>query len=190
MRAFIAIELSDGAKQYLAKLQTQLKKSGADIKWVNPSNIHLTLKFLGEINEEQLAEISGIMQKIASSQKEFVLGLGNIGAFPDISSAKVIWAGVNEGEEETKFIAKNLEEAISEIGIPKEGRPFSSHITIGRPRSGLNRTKLMQLLKELTEKPAEEKPQFKVARIALYKSTLTSEGPIYEALREVNLKTN
>jgi len=190
MRAFIAIELPKEIKDYLGKLQNQLKTSGADIKWVEPQNIHLTLKFLGEIDDVLLAKINEIIQAAASGRNEFYMRLTEVGAFPSISSPKVIWVGIDEGDKEVKGIAAELEENIAKIGMPKESRAFSSHITIGRSKSALNQVKLLQLLKELAGKPAEENLRFAVKKIFLFKSTLTPKGPVYEILKNVNLKTN
>lgn len=190
MRAFIAITLPKEIKDYLNKLQKQLKTSGADVKWVEPENIHLTLRFLGEIDDSMLVKINEIMQAIALARNEFSISLSELGAFPNIASARVIWVGINEGDKETKEIAEESEDNIAGIGIPKETRAFSSHITIGRSKSGLNRAKLMQLLKELANKPTEENLRFTVRKISLLQSTLTPKGPVYEILKEVNLRIN
>lgn len=189
MRAFIAIELSKEIKDFLSRIQEKLKLSGCDVKWVSPKNIHLTLKFLGEINEEQLAKINQIVSEAAVLQPGFDLRLASIGSFPKISSPRVIWVGIGQGKEETKKIAAYLEEKISLIGIPAEEKEFSSHITIGRVRSPSGRQNLIQGLREIeSEFEGQEKPQLKVTKITLFKSTLTPQGPVYEALKEANLK--
>jgi len=190
MRTFVAIELSDQIKTYLNKIQNQLRTSGADIKWVEPENIHLTLKFLGEIDDKKLAKVVEILKATAADGFEFYLRLASLGAFPNLNSPRVIWVGLDQGDKETKEIAETLEDKLAEIGIPEENRSFSSHITIGRSRSGLNRIKLTPLLKDLSNIPGEENLRFKVTKITLYKSTLTPKGPVYEALKEVSLKTN
>ena len=188
MRAFIAIELSPDLKKHLASLEEQLKSSGADVKWVKPENIHLTLKFLGEIDEKQLGEIAKIIQNTADKNKRFFIRLASPGAFPDINFPRVVWIGIEKGDPETKEIAKILEEEIAKVGIPQENRPFSSHITLGRVRSGLNREKLVKNLDNLASKPPEDSPEFLVTKITLFKSTLTPGGPIYEALKEAHFQ--
>jgi 2'-5' RNA ligase len=189
MRAFIAIELPEEIKDALGNIQEQLKKSGADVKWVSPGNIHLTLKFLGEITDEQLNKINKIIEDVAANKNSFQLGISSLGAFPKINSPRVIWIGVDKGDKETKEIAKDLEEKIARLGIPKEERPFSSHITIGRTRSTLNRDKLVQDLEAMAGKFGGKNLEFSVKNITLFKSTLTPRGPIYEALKEASLKT-
>lgn len=190
MRVFIAIELPDKIKNSLENLQEQLKKTEADVKWVTPKNIHLTLKFLGEVDDEKLERISKAIEEAAQENQSYKIHIHSLGAFPKIDYLKVLWVGAEEGDAETKKIAKNLEEKIMKIGIPKEGRPFSSHITIGRIRSTLNRERLVKELKNLQETFGKENLEFCASKITLFKSTLTPKGPIYEVLKKVSLKTS
>lgn len=190
MRAFIAIELPQEIKDFLSSIQEQLKSTAADIKWVAPQNIHLTLKFLGEVDDKKLEKIMDILKYISKDKNAFYIRLSSVGAFPKTNFPRVIWIGLDKGDEETKQIAKALEEEIAKIGIPKEARPFSSHITIGRVRSGLNRDKLVKQLMDLADSPGKKTLEFKVTTLSLFKSTLTPKGPIYENLKEVHLKTN
>ncbi|MFH1269871.1 MAG: RNA 2',3'-cyclic phosphodiesterase [Candidatus Omnitrophota bacterium] len=187
MRAFIAIELPEEIKDALAALQEELKVSRADVKWVGPKNIHLTLKFLGEIDDKQLDKISRIIDDTAERRNKFLVRISSLGAFPKIDSPRVIWIGISSGDEETRAIAEELEEEIAKTGIPEEDRAFSSHITIGRTRSALNREKLVEYLKDNAELK-ERNLEFYAGKITLFKSTLTPKGPIYEALKEANLK--
>ena len=189
MRTFIAIELPKEIRDALARLQEQLKKSRADVKWVEPKNIHLTLKFLGERDDKKVEKITDILEETAKNNNAYTMRISSCGAFPKIDSPRVIWVGIEEGDKETKEIVKELEEKISKVGIPKEDRAFSSHITIGRTRSTLKRDGLVQELKNLMSTFGQEKIEFNVAKITLFKSTLTPQGPIYEALQEANLKT-
>ncbi|MDD5166551.1 MAG: RNA 2',3'-cyclic phosphodiesterase [Candidatus Omnitrophica bacterium] len=189
MRTFIAIELPQKIKDALERLQNQLKTTGADVKWVSPQNIHLTLKFLGEIDDKKIGEATKILEDNAKNEKTFPLRLASIGAFPKIDTPRVIWIGVAQGDSETKKIAGSLEDAFSKIGIPKEDRPFSSHITIGRVRSPQNRDKLVQELKTLADSSGKENLEFTADKITLFKSTLTPKGPLYEAFKIATLQT-
>lgn len=189
MRTFIAIELPPEIKDFLSQIQERLKKSGADVKWVAPENIHLTLKFLGETNEKKIDRISEIMQEVARDKSAFSIRLSSLGAFPKINSPRVIWVGVDQGGSESKEIAAELEEKIAKVGIPKEDRPFSSHITIGRTRSNLNLEKLVQELNNVGKDFREEIPEFRVGNLTFFKSTLTPKGPIYNPLNVASLKT-
>jgi len=187
MRAFIAIELPEKIKDALARAQEELKKTGADVKWVQPQNIHLTLKFLGERDDKKIAQAQAALQEAADNNKTFKASISETGAFPDLNHPRVIWAGVGKGDQEIKQIAAQLEEKIARIGIPKEERPFSSHITIGRVKSGLNKEKLAEGLKRAGEILTKEKLEFEVRQVTLYKSTLTPKGHVYEAVKEASL---
>lgn len=189
MRTFIAIDLPKEIKDSLSTIQEQLKKSGADVKWVLPQNIHLTLKFLGEIDDARLSKINKIIEDATKDKNPFQIHISSIGAFPKIKFPRILWIGIDKGNNETKGIVKELEEKISKIGIPAEDRPFSSHITIGRTKSTLNREKLVQDLETLAIKFGEENLEFTVTKITLFKSTLTPKGPIYEILKETSLQT-
>jgi len=190
MRAFIAIELPQQIKDCLSKLQSKLKSANADVKWVDPQNIHLTLKFLGEINDEQLTRISEALETVANGMQQFPVRLSVLGAFPKIDYPRVIWVGIDKGDSQIKDIAEELDKKIEKIGIPKEDKEFSSHITIGRLKSASNRTNLVQDLISLENKLGGENLEFLVAKITLFKSTLVPLGPIYEVLKIANLKTS
>ena len=188
MRAFIAIELPKEIRVRLSRLQEKLKATQADVKWVSPENIHLTLKFLGEIDDKKQEKINLILDDVIKEKCAYKIQISSIGAFPKLNFPRVIWAGVDQGDDETKAIAKGLEEKIQKIGIPKEDRAFSSHITIGRTRSTKNRDKLVQELNNIADISADNL-KFNVTKITLFKSTLTPAGPIYDVLKEANLKT-
>jgi len=189
MRTFIAIALPKEIKDSLAKLQEELRSSGADVKWVEPANIHLTLKFIGEITEELLEKFRDVLIKISQDMPAFKADITSVGAFPKIESPRVIWAGLSQGDKETKMIVKRLEEKLNKLGIPKEDRLFSSHITLGRTRSGLNQKALVEKIAQLKDYFTKNTAGFTVKKISLYKSTLTPQGPIYEALLDASLKT-
>ena len=189
MRTFIAIELPQEIREFLSLAQAQLKATGADIKWVEPQNIHLTLKFLGEIDKVKSEKIIKIIEEVAKDNNAFEIRISSFGAFPKINFPRVIWTGIDSGDKEARVIAKELEEKIEKIGIPKEVRPFSSHITLGRTRSTLNREKLAQGLFKLTADFGGKTIEFRATKITLFKSTLTPTGPIYEILKEANLTT-
>ena len=189
MRTFIAIELPRQIKDKLTELQILLKQTGADVKWVFPKNIHLTLKFLGEIDEKQLPEIIQIIEGAAKNNKTFQASLSSYGVFPKIEFPRVIWVAVNKGDNETKKLAEELENGLEQIGIPKEEKAFSSHITIGRVKSQLNKEKLVKALKESGNYFEGENTGFDINKITLFKSTLNVSGPAYDILKEVSLTT-
>ena len=189
MRTFIAITLTQEAKEFLAEVQSELKKSAADIKWVETKNIHLTLKFLGEIDQTQLQEIIRIIAEITQETNQFQVQLSSLGAFPSLRSPKVIWAGIEQGEKETKEIFLALENKLKQIGFEKEKRGFSSHITLGRVRTEKNLPKLIKALEFAGTSLGKNRHNFSVKNITLFLSRLSPQGPDYTVLKESALKT-
>jgi len=184
MRTFIAVELSKEIQDALEELESQLRKSGADVKWVKPQNIHLTLKFLGEIDPKNTEEIKQVLLDIAKGLTPFKMRLTNLGAFPKINYPRVIWVDIEEGKDTLVKIAADLEEGLAKIGIPREDKPFKAHTTIGRLRSPQNRNQLVDQMQKFTSPLNKE---CTVDRLTLYKSTLTGSGPIYEVISQARL---
>jgi 2'-5' RNA ligase len=188
MRAFIAIELPCLIRDYLSQIQDKLKTSGSDVKWVDPRNIHLTIKFLGEIEDKTIDQITGILEAVSCCIPVFYIRICSVGAFPNINAPRIIWAGIDKGENETKKIAGELAKKLVKIGISEEDKPFSAHLTIGRIRSAFNRGNLVRIIISLQEEIAQEKIEFCVSKLTLFKSVLTPRGPIYTVLKEANFK--
>ncbi|MDD5495718.1 MAG: RNA 2',3'-cyclic phosphodiesterase [Candidatus Omnitrophica bacterium] len=183
MRAFIAIELSEEIRDSLAQAQAHLKYAGADVKWVEKNNIHLTLKFLGEIDEERGEKVKSILDQIAKDTKPFEITIKDIGAFPKLEFPRVIWAGLDKGADESKTLAKKIDEALSKIGFQKESRPFAAHLTIGRVRTPKNRQALKEKVESFNSQLLTQNSQL-ITSVILFQSTLTPKGPIYTKLHE------
>ena len=182
MRVFIAIELPEAIKNQLAGLQSELKKSRADAAWVKPALSHITLKFLGEINEETCRKVFAAVNRTAGHFTPFAAALSSVDAFPSINSPRAIWAGIGEGAVQLKEIASRLElELAGEDIDTEEEREFKAHATIARTRSSANSGELARRLKEAAEKPFAS-PGFRVDAITVFKSTLSPKGPAYEPL--------
>jgi len=180
-RGFIAIDIESSSK--IKELIRDLKNSGANIKIVEPENMHITLKFLGDTDEELIEKIKEIMKKSVVNIDPFELKLKSTGVFPNENYIKVIWVGL-EQYEKIKEIAKTIDEKLSKIGFKKEKREFSPHLTIGRLRSGKNKDKILHILNKYKD---AEFNSFKIKSIKLIKSELTSKGPIYTTLEEVKI---
>ena len=187
MRLFIAIDLSPEFKQELARLQSELKKSNADVKWVEPENVHLTLKFLGEVTKEYADKVKKVLDSVASQFKSFEISLSGIGAFPKLDYPRVVWVGIAKGKDQAKKISEKLDEELSKLGFAKEEREFAAHLTIGRVRSAKNKESLKTNILSLDPGPLPLAPQ-QVSTINLYQSTLTPKGPIYTCLYQALLK--
>lgn len=172
IRAFIAVELPEPLRREVAAFQSELKSSGSDVKWVEMENLHLTLKFLGDIEETQVASLKDGFAGLHLSP--FKIHLEGIGAFPKTTTPRVIWVGVNEGKEKLVELAQAVE---------KE-RPFSPHLTIGRVRS---QEHLAPLIKQLQTAEFRAKTAAEIGKLTLFQSTLGPRGPVYTPLAEIPL---
>lgn len=185
MRTFIAVGISREARQKIAQIQDDFKREDPDVKWVEPENLHLTLKFLGEVDE---AKIAGVIEKTrlgVSENSRFKVHLLEIGTFPNLKFPRVVWIGVSEGKEELKDLSKRIEENLFHLGFPKENREFSAHLTIGRVRSPKKKEKLVKKIEELGKSDIGE---FAVDKVLVMESQLSPKGPTYRVIEEVNLK--
>ena len=184
MRLFIAIDVSDQIREALAQAEAHLKYASADVKWVAKENIHMTVKFLGEVPENKVEEVKASLDRVAKRHSAFDAKIKDLGAFPKIEYPRVIWAGLGEGEAGSKDIAKDVDEELSKMGFEKESRPFAAHLTIGRVRTPKNKDRLKDKM-ETCKLPALS---CKIDGIILYQSTLTPQGSIYTKLHEAKLQ--
>ena len=132
IRSFIALDLPEGLKKELETLLFSLKKCGADVKWVHPANLHLTLKFLGDVTPDRLPLVKERLTAVAARQKPFFIHCAGLGGFPDLERPRVLWAGADQGESELKTLAASVEAEMSGVGFAKEERDFAAHLTVGR----------------------------------------------------------
>jgi 2'-5' RNA ligase len=184
MRTFIAIELPERIKGEIGQLQVALKKTGAFVSWVKPGNIHVTLKFLGEVPEEKIDEVFSATERAVEGIKGFSMSLKGTGGFPNLRRPRVIWIGTGSGGEELSRLAERMEQEMEKIGFPKENRRFSPHFTIGRVKSSKNIEGLAGKV-ESVEFQTEEIP---VTEVVVMKSQLHPAGAIYTPMKKVPLE--
>ena len=183
IRTFIAIELSEEIREELGTLQEKLKKCNADVIWVKPDSLHLTLKFLGKISISLVESIKEVLDGVARETASFQIVLSKIGAFPKIDSPRVIWVGLEQGENEVSQISEKLEERLEKISFEKETRPLHPHLTLGRVKSSKNRGELKKSIEEIN-KGLVPAAKMTVPEIKLFRSTLTPKGAIYTCLSQ------
>jgi 2'-5' RNA ligase len=185
MRLFIAIDIDAPVLASVVKLQRRIKdkmKNGNGLKWVAPQLMHLTLKFLGEVDESRIEEITDAIAIVCLEKKIFEFELSVIGTFG--RPAKVLWLGSAEQSAELAALAAAIEQGLSELGFEKETRPFSAHLTLARIKdSGVDKN-LRRIVNDFEK--IEPMP-IKVDSVCLYKSQLTSDGPVYTLLRKIEL---
>jgi len=180
IRTFIAVELSVEAKEELCRVESELKKADADIKWVDIATMHLTVKFIGPTQEEGVPKISRELELISSGREDIRLGLGGIGVFPKWDFPKVVWVGIDAGAAQLASLAKDADLAMSGLGFPEETRQFSPHITLGRVRGPRNKDKL----KSIAESVKVAHVVSNISKIVLFRSDLTPKGAIHTVLSE------
>jgi 2'-5' RNA ligase len=181
IRSFIAFDINNQEiLKRLAEAQSKLSKTGADLKLVDTQNIHVTMRFLGDIQPDMVEKIHGEMKQVAFSP--FDVDIRGVGAFPNTKNARVVWAGIQQGADELRNIFNQLEPRLRKLGSRPDPKGFSPHITIARVRTGRNRTELARCIDELADH------EFGILRadcLKLEKSLLTPRGPIYSTLKEV-----
>ena len=185
MRAFIAVDLnSEEVRHGIVKIQSVLEQSGADIKSVEPQNLHFTIRFLGEISEGEADDISGVLDEI--DIPSFRVVFNGLGYFPHARRISVIWVGVKDGGSELISLAEQVEERLVQLNLKPE-KKFVPHLTICRVKSGRNREQLIQAADQYGDTYLGTDT---VSSIKLKKSQLTPKGPIYTDVLSVPLKAN
>ena len=177
LRAFLAIDVDEDLKAKMYKVIKEFRQIDANIKYVDLENLHLTLKFFGDIDTEGIDLLSSKISKVVSNFDKFTIRIKGCGAFPNTNRIKVIWLGIDE-DELIKQLHDELDKEFVQLGFDKDKR-FSSHLTIGRMKSAKGKNKVKSTIEEFSE---VEIGEMEVDKIILKKSTLTPQGPIYEDL--------
>ncbi len=184
IRTFIAIELPEKIISSIGNVQERMSSHGFKIRWVRQENIHLTLKFLGNIKETDIEKVKNVIFQSVGEYSQIPLKAKGVGVFPGIKRPRVIWIGISGRINPLFELQKKLEEDLEEIGFPKEGRSFKAHLTIGRVKNRMDPRKLGDTLKEFSGFESEE---FVADRIILFKSDLKPAGAVYTKLVEAFL---
>jgi RNA 2',3'-cyclic 3'-phosphodiesterase len=188
IRAFIAIELPPDVKTALKNIQTKLKQAGNQaVKWVEFANIHLTLKFLGNISSAQIELVTSAMQAAAQSSGPFRLQVQAPGAFPNLNRVQVIWIGLTGDLDHLAILQKSLDSNLAKLGFPPENKPFSPHLTLGRVRETATLADKQTIGKSISTFTIEPGMIFDVLSLNLMQSRLSSAGPTYTRLKSVEL---
>lgn len=184
MRCFIAIEVPSEVKAAFIELQKDLRSAGADVAWTNPDNVHLTLKFLGEIDKKLVSEVERVCRETIAATPPFNLSLNGIGLFPNERHPRVLWVGLGGELETLERLQEQLDEKLAGIGFEIEEKDFQPHLTVGRIRSNKN---LGDLLAR-SDGYALPSLSFVVREIVLMKSDLLPSGACYSELAKARMK--
>jgi RNA 2',3'-cyclic 3'-phosphodiesterase len=186
IRTFIAVDPGQAIRERLMSLQAQLAATGADVKWVDPNNLHFTLLFLGEVHERDLLDVCKAVSKAAGSLTSFNVSVEGPGCFPNMRRPRVLWVGLKDGREEMIALHDALEEPLLELRCyRRENREFTPHITLGRVQGEMPTFTLTDILaKEQAWKAGETM----VREVHVMGSELTPQGPIYSVLSRGKLR--
>ncbi len=186
IRTFIAIDIPEDLKKKIASVQEQMKQFNAPVRWVSKPSFHLTLKFLGYIDESTVSTVCKQLDAIAQSFKPFRISLRRLGTFPDLSSPRVIWMGVRDDGDLLSQINEKVESAMDTLDFEKETRPYSPHLTLGRVKGKDNLFRLATFIKLYGDNQIIG--EFPADKMHLFKSTLKRSGAVYEKLHSFNLR--
>jgi len=184
IRAFIAIELPANITDALKNIQDSLKDEMNKVAWVKPENIHLTIRFLGDIETCKIDSIAGLLEGAAVKTHSFDISVKGVGGFPTIDNPRVVWVGI-EDNKNVLPLYNNLEEGLESLGLKKEERSFKPHLTLGRVKF-LSDKKLFK--KRIEKYNNINLGQFAAEGICLFQSTLTPNSAVYVKLKEYKLK--
>ncbi len=185
MRTFIAIEIPEAVKKEMAEVQRRLRGSGVDASWSRPEGIHLTLKFLGEVPEAKVADITNALNNAVSGSGGFRLEIEGVGTFPNARNARVVWIGVTGETEKLARLQAAVEESMTKLGMEREDRPFTPHLTLGRIK--YIRAK-ESWLNALDAEKDIKLPGFDVNTVSLMKSELKRTGAVYTEIARAALR--
>lgn len=181
IRSFVAFDIDNElVRRHFSDAQETLTRTGADLKLVNPHNIHITMRFLGNISSHMIDSVYEEMEKVSFTP--FDVEIGGLGVFPSLNYARVIWAGIKKGGNELANIFDQLEPGLRKLGFKPDSKGFSPHLTIARVRTGKNKKALIQCIKDQAD---YKFGNVRAECLRLKKSVLTPKGPIYSTLKEV-----
>jgi 2'-5' RNA ligase len=179
IRAFIAIDIPHEVKEKFSEAQGKLRRAGADVRWVQPHNAHVTLQFLGDTPVEKIEGIKAALRRVAASHRAFEVAIEGLGVFPNARRPRAVWIGVCQGANELAALQRSVGAEMRHLGFQPEERPFSAHITLGRVKSPKNTERLASIL---DAERAFHAGRFLATEIRLIRSVLSSEGPTYTPL--------
>ncbi len=188
VRSFIAIELPEDIKAALQQLQNTLKaQSPREVRWVDPGGIHLTLKFLGDVETERLEAITQAISEVTQKMPPFRLVLQGTGCFPNLRRPRVIWVGVQGDLEPLGRLQEGIEESMAALGFAREDRAYTPHLTLGRVREGARGHDVQRLGEQIGALKWQGSGEFSVGSVHLIRSDLTPRGAIYTKLASAKL---
>ena len=183
IRCFVAVEIPESIQDLLAEIQDAFRPKIKRASWTRHRNIHLTLKFLGEVEQNRISQISEVLHKSAAHHKPFSIEIGGVGAFPNLVRPRVLWVGLKQGAAQMKTLAKAINDELCSLGYPNDTR-FHPHLTLTRLKNQVNLSTYIKLFKKFE---TIEGALLKVDKITLVKSELQPSGAVYTPIQNYQL---
>jgi 2'-5' RNA ligase len=184
VRVFIAVNLPGFVKEKLSEIQSELKQWRMNVKWTRIENIHLTLKFLGDISRDKLEPISRVVETACSGFEPVKLMAKGVGVFPGVKRPRVLWTGVAGQTDKLGLLQGEIDHGLSSVGFQKEKRQFTGHLTLGRFKQSPHPEKILDIMNRF--KDMETGP-FLTDTVYIYQSDLKPSGPVYSELGAIKL---
>ncbi|MBW1841591.1 MAG: RNA 2',3'-cyclic phosphodiesterase [Deltaproteobacteria bacterium] len=184
IRTFIAVEIPEKIISSIARVQKSIKDYGFKIRWVRPESMHLTLKFLGNIEAADTEKVGRAVFAAAKTYPTLSLQVKGIGIFPGLRRPRVVWVGITGQLETLGRLQETLDKKLEAIGFPKEKRPFKGHLTLGRIKKKIDPNTFIEALNTCKNFETET---FTADRVVLYKSELKASGAVYTELMSARL---
>ena len=189
LRTFIAIELDQELRQKLADVQSRLGREVPPqaVRWVRPEAIHLTLKFLGDTNQDQVEQVKEALARAAGEASPFEFTVGGVGCFPNTRRPRVVWIGLHEPTGVLRRLRDAVEAQVAPLGFPTERRPFSPHLTLGRVHRRTSSSDVRALGEIIAASTVGDIDEMRVGEVCYIKSDLRPSGAVYTALSRAPL---
>lgn len=186
IRTFIAIELDDSLRRKIAQVRIQLERARA-VKWVAVDGIHITLKFLGDVDSDALSALQSAIAAACKETPSFTLTLRGIGAFPNTRRPNVVWIGAEGQVEMATTLAQKINAACAALGYAREARPFTPHLTIGRVKRDVSPNDRKFIGEMIERAQVETLGEWRVDQVSIMQSDLRPTGSVYTRLMEIRL---
>lgn len=183
MRLFVAIELTDEVREELKSVQSALGRSCDGVRWVHAEQLHLTVKFLGEVPDGEVSRVAEAVARSAARSASFEMELTDCGCFPPRGPVRIVWVGTRDPSELLTGCVNAVEQEMEAVGFPKESRPFSAHLTIGRAADGRQASGIRAAVERHSVKPVRQP----VDELILMSSVLSPKGPSYSVVSKARL---
>ena len=192
LRTFVAVEVSDAARRYAQSLMDELESKLTGVHWTRRENLHLTLKFLGDIPESEINGVCRAIRAAVAAQQPFEIQCAGLGAFPSDARPRTLWVGIRQGDERLRQLQGEIDGQLTSYGFAPERRRFHGHLTIGRIRQriGLTADQVNQVCQLVDRERSAEGVFMELDQVVTFSSFVDSTGRVYQPIDHAELGTS